>query len=190
MVPAWKCCNSSLSDGYLARTHQSANKHSSVTLPWCSQYLRSFRPIRNTCRRDYNSVHKKPSAIHTCVRVINNNISWTFNGLLSKQVIIRRNHSSHGIEEDTDKGMKTNKSYTVPRIASKSGLFLLVVLLREAKVSKELGINLESYIVQSQPTPFMLRARWRWGLLIPFLWFLILWLRAVWCFCFTILNNH
>ena len=37
--------------------------------------------------------------------------------------------------------MKTNKAYTVPRIASKSGLFLLIVLLGEAKVSKELGIN-------------------------------------------------
>lgn len=50
--------------------------------------------------------------------------------------------------------MKTNKAYTVPRIASKSGLFLLIVLLGEAKVSKELGINLENHIVKSIPTPF------------------------------------
>ena len=34
----------------------------------------------------------------------------------------------------------------------------------------------------------MQRQRWRRGFLIPFLWFLILWLRAVWCFCFTILQ--
>ena len=62
-------------------------------------------------------------------------------------------------KEDIDRYVKTNKSYTVPRIASKSGLFLLVVLLGEAKVSKELGINLESHIIKSIPTPFMQRAR-------------------------------
>ena len=77
----------------------------------------------------------------------------------------------------------------VPRMSSKYGLFLLVVLLRVTKVSKELRINLHCETTTKPHTPFMERARWRRGFLIPFLWFLMLWLRAVWCFCLTILKN-
>ena len=110
-------------------------------LPWYSRCPRSFHRNHNTCTPDYNSTQWSEDAVRTCVKVTNTSIRqtkrvWQQQLCFTKTVhLLQTRCSDHGNFNKQD-------LLIVPSIASKNGLFLLVMLLSVTEVSKELRINL------------------------------------------------